>query len=96
MKYAMKQNGDSKKNRYEAMKTAFRDMYKYYHEQDKPLITASIRQINEYFMNLECSQKITNPSPWQEIKNTAFLKGNMRHVQQTYLLQLWIEFQTKD
>ncbi len=55
MTHAMKFNNDTKENRYEAMKAAFRDMYEYYHRQDKPLITASVRQLNEYFMNLECS-----------------------------------------
>lgn len=55
MKHAMKFNNDTKKNRYEAMKAVFRDMYEYYHRQNKPLITASVRQLNEYFMNLECS-----------------------------------------
>lgn len=54
MKHAVKFNNDTKKNRYEAMKAAFRDMHEYYHKQEKPLIMASVRQLNEYFMNLEC------------------------------------------
>lgn len=52
MKHAMKHNNDSKQNRYEAMKAAFRDMREYYNSQDKPLITASVRQQNEYFANM--------------------------------------------
>lgn len=53
MKYAMKQNSDSKKNHEEAKRVAFRDMRQYYGE-DTPLIVVSVRRLNEYFMNLEC------------------------------------------
>ena len=57
MKYAMKQNGDSKENREEAKRVAFRDMRQYYGE-DTPLIVVSVRRLNEYFRNMECSQRI--------------------------------------
>ena len=50
-----KPNVDTKQNIVAAKKAAFADIKEYYHSQDKPVIWCSIRQLNEYFRNLECS-----------------------------------------
>ena len=52
MKHAMKHNGDTRKALDAAKSTAFKDMTEYYAQFDKQVIRCSVKQLNEYFMNL--------------------------------------------
>lgn len=52
MKHAMKRNGDTRKALDAAKSAAFKDMTEYYSKFNKQVIKCSVRQLNEYFMNL--------------------------------------------
>ena len=52
MEHAMKRNGDTRKALDAAKSDAFKDMTEYYSKLNMQVIKCSVRQLNEYFMNL--------------------------------------------